>query len=80
MTVEREAIRARVRELLERRGDAGAVGDRDPLLTSGRLDSVDVLELVTFLEAAYAVDFTARPFDPDDFDSIDAIAALLARA
>jgi acyl carrier protein len=76
----RERVRQRVRELLRRRGDAGELRDGDPLLTSARLDSVDVLELVTFLEADFALDFGRRPFDAGDFESVDAIVALVERS
>ena len=72
---ERTEIRAFVASLLARRGHPEQIADDAPLLTSGLLDSTDVLELIVFLEGR-GVDFTSRPFDPDDFDSIERIAAL----
>ena len=47
------------------------------LLTGGRLESIAVVELITHMEERYGVDFSARDFDPDDFDSIDTMAALV---
>ena len=78
------AISARVRgfigELLARKGEPSQVADDELLITSGRLDSVDVLEIVTFLESNYAMDFAARPFDPADFDTVARIAALISES
>jgi acyl carrier protein len=78
MSFDRGEIRAFVSELLARKGEAGAPADGEPLITSGRLDSIDVLEIVTFVETRYGVDFAARPFDPGDFESIDTIVALVS--
>ena len=44
------AIRDFVHDLLRRKGEDGPCADDAALLTSGRLDSVDVLEIVNFLE------------------------------
>lgn len=72
----REAIRELLRETLERKGDRSAFGDDELLISSGRLDSVDVLEIVTWLEGR-GIDFTVVAFDPDRLDSVEAIEALL---
>ena len=71
-----DQVRALVHELLERRGVTENVADDAPLLTGGLLDSTDVLEIVTFLESRFGVDFASRPFDPDDFDTVEGIALL----
>ena len=78
MSVDKGEIRAFVGELLARKGEAATPADGEPLITSGRLDSIDVLEIVTFVETRYGVDFATRPFDPGDFESIDTIAALVS--
>jgi acyl carrier protein len=78
MKVDPEEIRDFVRELLERKGEHGALSDGESLITSGRLDSVDVLEIVTFTETRYGLDFASRPFDPGDFDTIASIVALVS--
>ena len=52
--------------------------DRTPLQTSGILDSLAVLGVVTFLEKETGVQFTAHDTTPDQFDSIDDIARLVA--
>ena len=70
---ERDAIREFVRSLLQRKGMLDPVDDTDSLLISGMLDSVDVLEITTFLEDQWGVDFSYGDFDAGDFDTIDGI-------
>jgi acyl carrier protein len=62
---------------LQRKGRLDPVGDTDSLLISGMLDSVDVLEIATFLEEQFGIDFADRDFDAGDFDTIDSIARQL---
>jgi acyl carrier protein len=77
-TNDRAAVRDRIRELLGRKGDHLAFADQDSLIASGRLDSVDVMDLVVFLETTYSVDFSDR-FDQEDLDSVDYIMELVGR-
>ena len=77
MSVDRGEIRSFVGELLARKGESGTPADSEPLITSGRLDSIDVLEIVTFVETRYGVDFSVRAFDPGDFDTIESIVKLV---
>ena len=78
-TGDRDAIRDFVQDLLRKRGVPGPVGDSDALLTSGMLDSLDVLEIATFLEERWGVDFASSDFDAGEFDTIDGIAQVLTR-
>lgn len=73
--MDKAGIRSLVAELLRRKGHELDFGDGDPLVSSGLLDSVDVLEIVTYLETQHGVDFAVQPFDPDDFDTVDGIAS-----
>jgi acyl carrier protein len=73
----REEIRERVRSILERREAAAVLADEDSLVTSGRLNSVEIIEIAVFLETRFGVDFSIRPFDQYDFDSVEKIAALV---
>ncbi|HEY2745629.1 MAG TPA: phosphopantetheine-binding protein [Polyangia bacterium] len=75
---ERERIRTKLATLLADRGDTRPFADDEALLTSARIDSVDVVEMVAFLEASFGVDFAARDFDPAIFDSVDSIIAFVA--
>jgi acyl carrier protein len=53
--------------------------DDTPLRTSGILDSVATLNVVTFLEKTFDILIDAHETGIKDFDRIDDIAALVAR-
>lgn len=48
-----------------------------PLLTSGILDSVATLRLVTFVEERYGIQVEAHEAGVENFDSIDSIVAFV---
>lgn len=73
----REIIRKHVTELLARKGDHRPFGDDDRLLVTARLDSIDVVETVAFLEDTFAVDFGARDFDQGVFESVSSLVAFV---
>jgi len=54
-------------------GDFTPLADEDPLFSSARLDSLDAVELVMFLESAFAMDFARLGFDLTRLDSVSAI-------
>ena len=66
--------------LLARKGDVKPVGDDDNLLVSARIDSVDLVELVSFLEQSFGVDFAARDVDPEQLESVETLLGLVAGA
>jgi methoxymalonate biosynthesis acyl carrier protein len=74
---EREKVHGFVEKLLAQKGDTRALTDAEPLLTKGRLDSIDVLDLVAFLENELSADFSRRDFNQNDFDSVDEILKLV---
>lgn len=76
MTPEQQ-IREFVASLLVRKGDTASFGDEESLVSRGRLDSVDVMEIVLFLEDRFDLDFGDRGFSLDDYDSVKRIVALL---
>jgi acyl carrier protein len=71
------AIRNFVRELLARKGDTAPIADDASLLLSGRLQSVEAIELAVFLEEKFGVDFAKLGFDQEMIDTVDAISALV---
>lgn len=77
---EKNAVRSFVTTLLQKKGDHAEFSDDDSLVLSGRLDSVDVIEMVSFLEQRYGVDFGDRPFDQGMVDSVNEIAGVIASA
>jgi acyl carrier protein len=66
-----------VQDLLTQSGDDQPLTDQDSLLLSGRLQSIDAVEIVVFLEENFGMDFGQIGFDRDQIDSIDAIYALV---
>jgi len=72
-----DELRTQVEQLLANKGDKEPLGESDSLVLSGRLDSIDVLQIVVFLEERFHIDFGEQPFDQEDFDSIARIAALI---
>jgi acyl carrier protein len=77
---DRLKIRTFVEALLREHDDRAPFGDGDSLIRTGRLDSLAVVNLVTFLESDFAVDFARVEFDPQRFDTVDEIAAMIAES
>jgi acyl carrier protein len=73
----REEIRKYLQELLLQKGDKQPFSDDASLLMSGRLASVDAVEIVVFLEEKFGVNFSEVGFDQSLIDSVDAIDSLL---
>ncbi len=73
----RNELRAHVKQLLANKGDQEPLGDTDSLVLSARLDSIDILQIVVFLENSYGIDFADQEFDQEDFDSIARILTLI---
>lgn len=76
---QRNEIRAFVGQLLRRRGDQAPFADSESLILAGRLESIDAVEIVMFLENRFGLDFAAIGFDQAQIDSIDLIATLTAQ-
>ena len=70
-------IRNYLEEILNNKGDSSGFTDQQSLVTEGRLDSLDIMTIVVFLEENYGADFSDRPFDQGEFDSIESITALV---
>jgi len=73
----REEIRKYLKELLLQKGDKQPFGDDASLLLSGRLASVDAVEIVVFLEEKFGVNFSDVGFDQTLIDSVDAVDSLI---
>jgi acyl carrier protein len=70
-------VRQFVQELLTRKGDRQPFSDSDSLLLGGRLESVDAVDIVVFLEEKFRIDFAEVGFDQALIDSVDAIDSLI---
>jgi len=76
----RTAVREFLQRLLEQKGDHHPFSDSDSLVFSGRLQSVDVVDVVMFLEEKWSIDFARIGFDASQVDSVDAIDTLINHA
>lgn len=55
------------------------LGDGGPLLESGILDSLGVLDLVHFAEQEFAIQIVDEELTPENFHTIDCIADFVRR-
>jgi len=76
---ERSQLRAFVAELLRSKGDTAPFDDAEPLTTSGRIDSLEVIQLVAFMEESFGVDFAEVEFNRAHFESITAMTDFLSQ-
>jgi len=65
------------RDLLAKKGDDQPLSDNSSLLVSGRLDSVDAVEIAVLLEETFNLDFGEIGFDPTMIDGIEDICRML---
>jgi len=70
----RSVVRETVAEMVGHR-----VGDSDPIVSSGLLDSLSVLKLITLLEEKLNVEIPPGNLQPDDFDNVDLIIETVQR-
>ena len=55
------------------------LSDTDPLLESGAIDSLGVLDIVTFLEKEFGIRVEDGELDPENFESVASLTRLVAR-
>lgn len=75
----RSQMRNYVTQRLRMRGDMAPLHDEDLLFTSGRLDSLDAVEIIMSVEMDYGINFSEINFDLTLLDSIAAITDLIDR-
>ena len=59
--------------------DVSGVADSESLLEAGVIDSMGVLELVSFIEKHYRIAVSEDEMMPENFDTVDAHAAIIER-
>jgi acyl carrier protein len=79
MTQVRSQMRNYVMQRLRMKGDDATLDDEDLLFSSGRLDSLDAVEIVMSIETDYGINFSEINFDLTLLDSIAAITSLVER-
>jgi hypothetical protein len=50
-----------------------SLGEGERLVASGLIDSLAILQIVTYLETTYDIDFAGRGIDPEQLGSIGGI-------
>jgi len=55
------------------------IDEDSSLVESGFIDSLALLEIVTYLEQTYRIDFAERGIDPGDLRSVRSIFDMIAR-
>ena len=73
-------VRELLQQLLMQRGDLEPFTDEELLLSGGRLQSIDGVEIVVFLEEKFGVDFAALGFDQSRIDSVANLGKLIQDA
>lgn len=63
-------------ELLRESGSA--LGENDPMISSGRVDSMGLLQILGFIQDRFGIDLMAVG-NPQDFDTVSALAAAVRR-
>ncbi|MGC2446455.1 MAG: acyl carrier protein [Candidatus Sulfotelmatobacter sp.] len=74
------ALREFIQKLLARKGDTHPFDDEASLIFSGRLQSIDAIDLAVFLEETFGVDFAEMGFDQQSLDTVNAIMDLIAQS
>ena len=57
-----------------------SVGIDDPLVASGLVDSLAIMQIVVYLEESYGIDFAVSGFDPDRLATMGSIIDLIQEA
>jgi methoxymalonate biosynthesis acyl carrier protein len=74
MTGDAEAIRELVAAFLSRRDAALRPGPDEELFTTGMVNSLFAMELISFLESRFGVRFGVEDLDLDNFATLNQIA------
>jgi acyl carrier protein len=57
--------------------DPASIGDQDPLIESGIIDSFGIMSLISFMEKEFGVRLSSNELMPENFVNITAIANLI---
>ena len=76
---EAEAIRDYILENFLFTDDRSALAETTPLIGEGIVDSVGILEVITFLEDNFGIKVADEEMTPGNFESVATIANLVQR-
>ena len=71
-----DSIREFVVRRLHMRGDEEPIADGESLFASGRLDSLDAMHTILFLEQEFGLNLSELAFSLDAIDTVEKISAL----
>jgi acyl carrier protein len=73
-----DALRQYLRTIQKPGVSVESLGLDDPLVASGLLDSLAIMQIVVWLEENHGIDFAARGFDPERLATMGSIVELIA--
>lgn len=74
-----DALRQFLRSIQKPGLSVDALAAADPLVASGLIDSMAIMQIVVYLEETYGIDFAANGFDPDRLATMDGIVDLIGQ-
>jgi acyl carrier protein len=74
-----DALRQYLRTIQKPGVSVDSLGLDDPLVASGLLDSLAIMQIVVWLEEHYGIDFAAGGFDPERLATMGSIVELIAQ-
>jgi acyl carrier protein len=75
-----DALRQYLRTIQKPGVSVESLGLDDPLVASGLLDSLAIMQIVVWLEESYGIDFAASGFDPERLATMGSIVALIEQS
>ena len=76
--LDENVIRSAAREVVANMVSS-AVSDGEPLISSGLIDSLSILKLISRLEKKLGIAIPTDNLQPDDFESVDGIVETVQR-
>lgn len=75
----KDLIRQYIQTELVKDKKQAALGDTDPLIDSGIIDSLGIMKLIGFLEDKMAIQITDEELTPENFSTIESISGLVQK-
>ena len=72
-----DELKAFLRTIQKPNTPVDSVGVDEPLVASGLVDSLAIMQIVVYLEERYGIDFAAGGFDPDRLATMGGIVDLV---
>ena len=75
-----DALKTFLRTIQKPNTPVDSVGIDEPLVASGLVDSLAIMQIVVYLEERYGIDFAAGGFDPDRLGTMGGIVDLVLQS